>query len=1073
MIKIMKTFLQLVADDLYKKLDGDFQNTTIIFPNKRATLFFNEYLWKNANGKTIWTPEYTTISELFSSMSDYTIADSVLLITQLYEIYSKQLNPTKSFDELYSLMEVMLSDFQDIDNNLVDPEKLFVNIDDLKQLTDYSFLEENQLRAIEEFYKHFLENVNPNTQLKTNFKTLWNCLPDIYNKFHEALLNPSSDTPMVYEGMLKKSVIEALKSEDDNIRQAADSRLTSHTYVMVGFNVLNKTELELFKYLKKHRDTKFYWDYDIAYAKRSSENSNLLGKYEAGQFILDNIYRLGSEFNDNDIYNNMCKPKNIKFIQSPTENAQTRYLDQWVTSNVKEGAPLRESAIILCNENLLQPVLHSIPTKRKITITKKKETQKPMQLDLFGSNEDVIETEVIEKDIAMNVTMGLPLSETPIFSLIQALLELQIHGKSRSGAWRYKYVSAVLKHSYIRKLAGKDCYAILAYFTKNNVVFPNAADFRSNKVLNKIFTPVSNGKNSGRKLTEYLSDIITLISKSYQSVALSKNFTLQLYKESLFLAYTVVNRIHTLQENCTAFAVNDETLARLIRQFLRSATIPFHGEPAIGLQVMGLLETRNLDFKNIVMLSVNEGQMPKSDKRPSLIPYSLKAAYGLTTIEKEVSLYTYYYYRLLQRAENITLIYNSNTEGGSKGEMSRFMLQTLAESKTLFNDKQTIELLSFTSNSKIISTQKYSVKKDDSILDKLIERFNEKRTLSPSAINTYLSCPLKFYFNYIAGLRVDESVSEDIDNPMFGLIFHHAMQKLYTPFCEQKEKASSSKLRAMAEDTVLITQHLNNAFAVQLFKKPEKTEDGKDINYTTDGANRIEMNGTQLINRHVIHGFIVNQLHSDAKMAEDKENEGGYMEIMHIEEGKYETFQNVNVEKKEGTIAHKVVLGGIIDRMDYLYSPQGTSVRIVDYKTSSKPHTANLIADLFDTEKHSGNYHILQTLYYAKVICENKEFENVCVQPALMYNSNNKSLKSGIIQFVADPESIKPGARPKKQEIADFNDAEYKQEFDKRIEKVISDIFAPTEFAQCEDTHTCKYCDFLSFCRRKIAETNF
>ena len=1013
----MTPFLKLVADDLYEKLGGNFQDTCIIFPNKRASLFFNEYLWSNSEGKTMWTPEYTSISELFAGLSELTVGDPIYLVIKLWEVYKEKMQPTKTLDQLYSLMETMLSDFQDIDNNLVEPSKLFLNIADLKEMTDFSFLEEEQRKAIEQFFgqsTHWAtSDAQSETPLKSHFITLWNRLTDIYETYQKALLI-TEEEPMVYEGMLKRRVIEMLTGKDEEARKRADERLTAKTYVMVGFNVLNKTELELFRYIKQHRDTKFYWDYDTAYTT-SHQPSTIQTKYEAGQFILENIRVLGNEFAGRDFFNNMKKPKEITFIQSPTENAQTRYIDEWIKSqqsaanyqlstiNSQLSTPQwRESAVILCNENLLQPVLHSIG-----------------------------------KVDAINVTMGYPLAETPIYSLVLALMELQVHGRTASGAWRYKYVSAVLKHSFIQKLVGEGCHEKLRELSKNNVVFPNAERFADNDILRRIFTPAT-----GKELTTYLAEIISMVGHSYQDAFDKEDFTLQIYKESIFVAYTVVNRIHTLFEPAhAALAVSDEMLARLIRQLMGQATIPFHGEPAVGLQVMGLLETRNLDFRNVIMLSVNEGQIPKGDKRASLIPYTLRAAYGMTTIEREVSLYAYYYYRLLQRAERITLLYNSSTEGGNKGEMSRFMLQTLAEKDELFAEGQEIALRAFTAASETKAVEPISVKKDADVMAKLHERFDAEHILSPSAINTYMKCPLKFYLNYVAGLRPEDEVSDDVDKPMFGTIFHDAMHHLYLPY--EGKPFHSDDVRALAADDNHILQVLNNAIAVNLFHQPTLPT----------------LNGTQLINRHVIKKFILNQLEADARMAEELESQGGYWQIISQEQ---------QYNSQLSTINYQLKIGGIIDRLDLLHTPQGDRIRIVDYKTSSKPHSAKTVEELFDPDKCAGNYHILQTLYYCKVLADAPQLGKAHrLVPALMYCAKDYGNNySGIVK-------LSPSADEKKEEIADYQ-TQYADTFSALLTAKIDEIFTPYQddatphgtFTQCANEDNCAYCDFLSLCQR-------
>ncbi|MBR0047550.1 MAG: PD-(D/E)XK nuclease family protein [Bacteroidaceae bacterium] len=1016
----MTPFLKIVADDLYKKLGGDFEQTTIIFPNKRASLFFNQYLWENANGRTIWTPEYTTISELFSSLSDYTVADTIMLVVQLWEVYQQKMQPTKSFDQLYGLMETMLSDFQDIDNNMVDVSKLFLNIADLKELTDFSFLEKQQREAIEQFFgKFFVEN-NGKTPLKKQFKTLWNHLQDIYETYQKELLDTKDGEPMVYEGMMKRQVIETLTGKDDEKRRRSDSRLSAQTYVMVGFNVLNKTEMELFRYLKQHRHAMFYWDYDKSYMKHG--RNGILSKYEAGQFIEENIHHLGDELKGEDFFQNMCIPKHITFIQSPTENAQTRHIAPWIKEHVHSNEPQTESAVILCNESLLQPVLHSIPPT--------------------DTNEER----------PVNVTMGYPLVDTPAFSLIHTLLELQMHGHTHGYTWRYKYVATVLKHPFMQKLLGEKSHQKLQELTNKKILFPNKEHFADEPIMQRIFTPVS-----GQELTSYLSGIISMVGHCYQDAFVSHDFTLQIHKESLFVAYTLVNRMATLQETHTSLHVSDEMLSRLMLQLMRQATIPFHGEPAIGLQVMGLLETRNLDFCNVIMLSVNEGQLPKGDKRASLIPYTLRAAYGMTTIEREVSLYAYYYYRLLQRAQHITLLYNTSTDGigTGKGEMSRFMLQTLVEKDELFAHGQEIHLKVFTAASETTAPPPISVKKDEDVMLRLQQRFTSPKILSPSALITYIKCPLQFYFNYVEGIRPPKDLTDDIDSPLFGTIFHDAMHHLYLPW--EGRTISSSDVRALAQNGDLILQSINNAIAVNLFSQPEIDSQGNTVNY-----DKLSLNGTQLISRYVITQFILNQLQADATIAEQLEAKGGHWEIV-SQEKSYITQHSTLC-----TPLSNLQLGGIIDRLDLLVSPQGNRLRIVDYKTSSKPHTASTLDELFNSDTCTNNYHIFQVLYYCHVLTQlstaNTQFSSSIV-PALMYCTKSTTSPSGIVKLT-------PPDHGKKTEIEDYR-TQYENDFNQLLTTLIDEIFTPYAednphgtFTQCTNLQHCTHCDFITLCQR-------
>lgn len=1081
----MTPFMKLVADDLYDKMGGNFQNTTIIFPNKRASLFFSEYLWEKAGGKTIWAPEYTTISDMFAMLSRYTHADPIFLAIRLFDVFKKVMrSDTKSIDQAYPLMEMMLSDFQDIDNNMVDPEKLFINIADIKEMTDFSFLTDEQKTALERFFGHFLERTDSTSKLKSNFMTMWNKMPDIYNAFRDSLLNVENDEKaMVYEGMMKRMVIDDLMSCDEATRTRMESRLNTSTYVTVGFNVLNKTEMMLFRYLKEHRDTKFYWDYDEVYT-RCSNQTRMQSKYEAGQFILEDIKALGSEFTDASIFRNMQKPKNITFIQSPTDNAQTRYVEQWIRETVNINEPLRETAVILCDENLLQPVLHSIPATLDMLKHSSNDAYGQPVKDNDGhsnnkdtgfekdtaTNEEHALKDSEAKPLAVNVTMGYPLCNTPVFSLIQALMDLQIAGCTMSGSWRYKYVAAVMKHPLIRQLAGKACDEKLAIMNDDNMAFPPTEIFSDNDLLMRIFRHVGS-----KHLTAYLIDIITLAGRCYQHVSGSKDFNAQMQKEAIFTAYTCINRLRLIMEKEHGNEFGNETLARLIIQLLKGASIPFHGEPAAGLQVMGLLETRNLDFRNIIMLSVNEGKMPKADKRPSLIPYSLKAAFGMTTIEREVSLYAYYYYRLMQRAENVTMIYNSSTEGGSKGEMSRFMLQTLAEAGELLAPGQVIDTRAFTSRSTTSENDTLAIEKTDEVMERLNKAFEGNRILSPSALNTYNRCHLQFYFHYVANLKNDDEVSDDIDSSLFGTIFHYTMQRLYEPYKGQAMPIAT--IKSMRHNEALLEQTINNGIAVQLFHYKEKDAMGHYINYAGDEGRPLLLNGTQLINRHVIKEFVQHQLNADARMAEELESNGGYMEIAEMET-KHTAFAEVECDGPAASLYEggkkRVLLGGIIDRTDRLVSTDGHTIRIVDYKTSSKQHTAKYVEELFNKDKCYTNYHIFQTFYYAHVLAnEDKANGNSIIAPALMYCAKeDEKSHSGIVKLSFETSELnKEGKnKSKSMEVKDFGKM-CGEEFSTRLHNLIKEIFSNGEnerfFTQCENEDACTYCDFINICQRR------
>ena len=613
----MQTFLQLVAHDLYSKIGNDLSRTVLVFPNKRANLFFNEYL-AGESDQPIWAPAAMSISDLFQKLSVQKTGDPIRLVCELYKVFKEETQSQETLDDFYFWGELLISDFDDVDKNMVDADKLFSNLQDLKNLMDdYDFLDKEQEEAIRQFFQNF--SIERRTELKEKFISLWDKLSSIYHRYQENL----AELGIAYEGMLYRNVIEQLDTD----------RLKYDKYIFVGFNVLNKVEHQFFKLLQDADKAMFYWDYDIFYTQQ-------IKKHEAGEFLKRNLQDFPNELPDS-YFDSFKTPKNIRYISASTENAQARFLPEWIRTTFSNSEyEEKENAVVLCNEALLLPVLHSIPQEVK----------------------------------NVNITMGFPLAQTPVYSFINAAMELQTNGyRTDTGRFTYEAVSAILKHPYTQQLS-THADSLEDELTKTNRFYPLPSELKQDDFLANLFTPRSGIKD----LCDYLVGLIKDISILYRKEGEYNDIFNQLYRESLFQSHLKINRLYSLIES-GELNVRTDTLKRLISKVLTASNIPFHGEPAIGMQVMGVLETRNLDFRNLVMLSLNEGQLPKSGGESSFIPYNLRKAFGMTTIEHKNAVYAYYFYRLIQRAENITLLYNTSSDGLNRGEESRFMLQLLVE----------------------------------------------------------------------------------------------------------------------------------------------------------------------------------------------------------------------------------------------------------------------------------------------------------------------------------------------------------------------------------------------------------
>lgn len=957
----METFLKQVAHDLYNKTEGNFTKVAIVFPNKRASLFFNEYLAQESDCP-IWSPTYVSISELFRQSSDLSIADPIKLVCDLYKVFQKATGSKETLDDFYFWGEMLIADFDDADKNMADTHALFSNLKDLNKLMDnYDFLEEGQKEALSQFFHNF--SINQVTELKQRFISMWNVLGDIYTEY-KALLESQS---IAYEGMLYRQVIEQLDVE----------ALPYNKYIFVGFNVLNKVEHTLFKKLNEAGKAMFYWDYDTFYLNKTP--------HEAGEFIRRNLRDFPSELPAS-FFDNLNQPKEVTFIESPTENGQVRYLPQWIRENLTSQE--KETAVVLCNEALLQPVLHALPDNVK----------------------------------HINITMGFPLSQTPAYSFVNALMELHTSGYNpNNGRYLFAEVISVLKHPYTRQLS-PEAEKLEQTLTRDNRFYPLPSELKQDNVLELLFTPRRNNLDLCSMLSEALKEVAVI----YQQQAASHSDAFdQLYRESLFKTYTLVNRFHTLIES-KELNVQAGTFQRLLTRVMSSSSIPFHGEPAIGMQVMGVLETRNLDFRHLIMLSVNEGQLPKAGGDSSFIPYNLRKAFGMTTIDHKIAVYAYYFYRLMQRTEKVTLVYNTATDGINRGELSRFMLQFLIEWGYPVLRKQLEAAQSPQDSTPII------IEKTPDVMERMKSVFdirnNPKALISPSALNCYLDCPLKFYYKYVALLSAPDEVTADIDSAKFGSIFHYAAEHIYKTLTAHGKLISKENLETLLKDEVRLQTYVDNGFKELFFNLPQNEQP--------------EYNGIQLINSAVIVKYIQQLLRNDLRYAP-----------FTFVGSEQRIFENIEICTSTGDIQSRI--GGIIDRID----SKGESLRIVDYKTGGDADTPANVQSLFIPDKKRSNY-VFQTFLYASIVCKKLREKNDSrlVAPALLYIHRAASENYSPVIQMGEP-------RKPKEPVENF--AQYEGDFRENLKTLLEDIFNPDiSFTQTEIEDKCAYCDFRALCKK-------
>ena len=876
----MKSFLEHVAEDLLSRYGTNLSRVAVVFPNKRASLFLNEHLARLA-GKPIWSPSYITISDLFRSHSSLQVADPILLVCELHRVFTACTGIDETLDHFYGWGQLLLSDFDDLDKNMAPADKVLANLRDIHELDDTSYLTPEQREMIKRFFSNFSDEHN--SELKERFLRLWSHIGEIYHQYNAQL----AEKQLAYEGALYRQV-----ATDESIEFEYD------TYVFIGFNLLQQVEQTLFRRLERQGKALFYQDTDEV------------------------------------------PPQHINYISAPTENIQARYISEWLTpERIQAG---RRTAIVLCNEGLLQTVIHCLP-------------------------------EHVDK---VNITTGYPLSQTSIASLVNTLINMQVHGYSlRKQMFTRRWVESIKRHPY--------------------------ASIMPQDFANERHTEI-------QPLLHWLINITQTIATSKSPIIESPLDT-----ESLFRMYTLLNRLSGLVDS-GVLKVDIITLQRLIGQLITSTSIPFHGEPAEGIQVMGVLETRNLDFDHVLLLSCNEGNMPRGVNDTSFIPYALRKAYGLTTVDYKVAIYQHYFHRLLQRASDVTILYNNATSDGKTAEMSRFMLQLMVENKI------PITFLTLKAGQTPQLHAPKTIQKTPEVIAHMQKHFSNKEGgISPTAVNTYLRCQLRFFYRYVCEIAEPDSADEDmIDNRLFGNIFHKAAQVIYTPFISNT--ITSTMLDELLKEEVTIERAVDEAIKQEFFK-------------ITDPSRPLPpLDGLQLINREVIIKYIRLLLEVDRR---------------------FTPFRIIDLEKWVYTEIGGMKVGGIIDRLDSIYNPETGEdhIRVIDYKTGSR-HIKPLpdVASIFTSEaiKDHSDY-FLQTFLYAHIV---RSKSSDSVSPCLMF-----------IQH-AGGKDYDPTLGIGREPVADI--ATYSDEFISLFQNLLAEIFNPQlSFTPTDDRKRCETCPFASLCR--------
>lgn len=979
----MTPFLKQVADHYYNI--GDISSRCFVFPNRRSMVFFSKYLCEAVKGNSpVVAPAMLTVNDLFYKAAGLLASDRVRLLLELYGCY-KELNPNaETLDEFIFWGDVILGDFDDLDKYLVDAKQLFTNVADYKSLQDtFEYLTETQRKAIEGFLSHFNELSGKLTvdigsdksEIKRRFLQIWNILLPLYDRFRESLKTKD----MAYEGMVYRALAESLKSDavEDVFKDVFPE---DASFVFVGLNALNECEKVLLRKLRDASKAEFCWDWSGRMIQDPQNRSSF--------FMADNVKEFRQSFR---LDTQGLEVPEIKVVSVSSSVGQAKRLPD-ILKNIagRRGGDMSsldaDCAVVLPDENLLRPVLNSIP-------------------------EDI-------KDI--NVTMGLSMTGSLFHSLMSDIASIQMHTVCRNGVWYFyhRQVWNLFSSEVFRKVADEATMQVVNGIRKEARYYIPQDELTGTRLLAAVFRPVVTDPKlaSAQQIAafaEYQKDVVRVFAASLaddRDLALELEFAKEYYRS-----------VNMLQE--IGLEVMPLTYVRLLNQLVACVSVPFRGEPLKGLQVMGPLETRALDFKDIVIMSANEGVFPRRSVSSSFIPPELRRGFGMPTYEYQDAVWAYYFYRMISRAECVWMLVDSRSEGLKSGEESRYIKQ-LEYHFGLPLERYVVKF------DAMKTAQPAEIAKTEEDV-----RTIRETELSATTIQNYLACPAKFYYSTVKGLKAEEEVAESLDYGMFGTVYHDTMRAIYSSeeamredfFFNDREPDGGLKEEPMR----VITKEYIQSWLDRKGKIRDKVKA-----LIRSQLNALEVAGRNLVVADVIVMYVMETLRRDLSLLEKSAR--GTLEILGRE------------VKVKGEFCGQR-FKGFIDRLDSLQEGQ---VRVVDYKTgkvlendeyiddSNAQDIADMIfqPDVKERPKIALQFYIYDMLLLQNPLMKDRQLSNCVYSTAHLFK---------------DPPVTVPLRRK-------FYDA-----VSEHLETLLGEM-CDTEvpFRRTDDENTCAYCDFKMICGR-------
>jgi len=943
----MIPFLKEVAETIIKTYPKP-DTLTLVFPNRRAAVYFQKY-FSDSIARPMWAPRLITIEEFFTEHSDLRSPDHLSLIFRLYQVYQEVLGVNDPFDRFYFWGEMLLRDFEEVDKYLVNAPQLFKDLSQLKELDEtFDYLTDEQKQFLKDFWLHFEEKPSTN---KEEFLKIWRRLPKVYAAFTKSLKKEG----LGYEGMIHREVADKIKTT---------STVQADKIIFIGFNALTKAEeVVISKYVDAGAHV--YWDMDAYYLEDRVQ--------EAGQFMRE--YRkhpvLGKTFPAEAPAYFTKEKKGIHLTGVSQRIGQAKLVngkleELLLDPDFVEG----NTVVVLPDESMLLPVMNSLPESLQ----------------------------------SVNVTMGFPLRNTPLYNLLDIIIEMQVQSKGQS--FSHRQVTAILSHAYFLSLAGDEAQRIHDDIIERNRIYISASELQTSQgFINEVFRMIE-----PQEASAYLLHIVEELGAGFAD---KQSFD----REYAYHFHKHLSRLHEVLQSAVQ-STDWRGFQKLFRQVVLSQKIPFSGEPLKGLQIMGVLETRNLDFENVFVLSLNEGMLPAPARQGSYIPHSIRRAYNLPTYEHQDAMYAYLFYRLLQRADRIQMYYNTEPDIIGNGEMSRYVQQLLLESGLKIEKSVLHNPVHVHEVKPILIEKSAEIMK---LLNRVVAVGDEDSDgrLSPSTLNDYIECTFKYYLKHIARLSEADGVEEDLDARVFGNLLHNVLHWFYE---ETKVKGDGFVEKNSFEN---IDERLDLLIA-RAFR----------THYFIDEKEEVVYEGQRVVVKEIVKEFARRILERDKFYAPFQLTmlEESFSEFIKIDE------------------TRKVKIGGKIDRADR----KQDVIRVIDYKTGKDELNFESIASLFahDSKRNKAAF---QTLLYAYVYYLRKPLSVEKIQPGLL-NRKNIFAESFVFGHEIGKGRTKTRITDAKPLLA---------EFETHLKDTLLELLDPAiPFRQTTDLTPCVFCSYKGICYR-------